>query len=84
MPFLTSALIGAGVAAAGSIGGAAIGANAAGNAASTQANAANNAANLTQENAQAGVNFNEQQLNLAEQNSAPYRATGQNALAGEQ
>lgn len=80
MPFLTSALIGAGVAAAGSIGGAAIGANAAGNAASTQANAANNAANLTQENAQAGVNFNEQQLNLAEQNSAPYRAVGQNSL----
>jgi hypothetical protein len=79
MPFLTAALLGAGIAAAGSIGGAALGANAAGNAASTQANASLAAAGIQEGDANAALNFNEQQLNLAQQNSATSRAAGQNA-----
>ena len=79
MPFLTSALIAGGIAAAGSIGAGAIGANAAGNAANAQTNAANHAADIQQADANAALNFNEQQLNLAEQNTATTRAAGQNA-----
>lgn len=73
----------AGVGLAGSIGGAAISSNAAGNAASTQAQAANNAALIQQADANASIQQQEQALNLAQQNSAPYREVGQNALLAQ-
>ena len=70
----------AGLSAAGALGGAAISGNAAGNAASTQSNAALQAAGLQQGDANASLQAQEQALNLSQQNSAPYRAVGQNAL----
>lgn len=80
MPIGTGLAIGLGaMAAAGSVGGAAIGAHAAGNAAAAQVSAADTAAEVQQSDAAAALQQNEQASNIALQNSAPYRAAGQNA-----
>jgi hypothetical protein len=71
--------IGTGLSAAGALGGAAIEGSAAGNAAQVQSAASEQAAAIQQADANASLNFNEQQLNLAQQNSATSRAAGQNA-----
>jgi hypothetical protein len=78
MPFLSAALAVGGIAS--SLGGGAIAAHGAQQAAKTQAQAAEDAATLQQQDANAALQEQNQQSNLAQQNSAPYRRAGQNAV----
>jgi hypothetical protein len=73
--------IGAGVAAAGSVGAAAIGSHAAGEAASTQSDAAKYAADLQKQQADKALAFQQQQWNTQQQNLAPWLSSGQTSLA---
>jgi hypothetical protein len=81
MPFLTTALVAGGLAAAGGLGAAALQSNAAGKAASTQSNAALEAAQLQHQDAQAALGFQEQQYNNSQQELAPWLQSGQSGLA---
>lgn len=76
---ITGSII-AGVGLAGSLGGAAISSHAAGKAASTQANAADYAANLQHQDAQAALQFQQQQYSQSQANMAPWLNTGRGAL----
>lgn len=81
MPFLTTALVAGGLAAAGGIGGAAISAHAAGKAASTQATAAEQAQQLQAKEAQDSLDFQKQEWNTQQQNLAPWLEAGKGGLS---
>lgn len=80
MPFLTTALVAGGLAAAGSIGGAAIAGSAAGHAADTQAQAAEYAAQLQKQEADAALAFQKQEFSTQQANEAPFLKAGQGAI----
>lgn len=81
MPFLTTALVAGGLAAAGSLGGAAVASSGANKAAQTQSNAALDAAQLQHQDAQAALGFQEQQYNTSQKELAPWLQSGQSGLA---
>lgn len=81
MPFLTTALVAGGIAAAGGLGSAAIGAHAAGEASKTQSNAALTAAQLEHDSSQQALNFQKQQYATSQSEFAPWLQSGQSALA---
>jgi len=80
MPFLTTALVAGGLAAAGTLGGAAMASGAAGKAASTQASAAEQAQQLQATEAQNALNFQKQEFSTQQQNLQPWLQAGQGAL----
>lgn len=80
MPFLTTALVAGGLAAAGAVGGAAISSHAAGEAASTQADAAKSAAELQKEEADNALAFQKEQWTTQQANLAPWLSAGKGAL----
>lgn len=77
----TAIAIGAGVAAAGSVGGAVIAGHDAKSAASTQANAAMSAQQLQAQEAQNALDFQKQEFNTNQQNLAPWLQSGKEGLA---
>jgi hypothetical protein len=81
MPFLTTALVAGGIAAAGSLGGAALASSAAGKAADTQAGAANHAADLQYQAEQQALQFQNKVWNQQQSNQAPWLQSGAGALS---
>jgi len=80
MPFLTSALVAGGLAAAGGIGGSAIAAKGAGQAANAQAQAAEQAAQLQHQDQQAALAFQQKQYDTEQQQIAPWLQAGTTAI----